>query len=109
MIRYCRNDHKWIFYNFQEKTVTLTFCQGHPVSHYFKIFQEATFWPSFITILTIVFEIHVLSKLSKMDFINFQVKTVPLIKGQGHSMSHHFEGLFTGYVLAKFHNYTFNE
>ena len=39
----------------------------------------------------------------------YKRQTVTLTFGQGHPMSHNFEGLSTGYLLAKFHNSTSNK
>ena len=45
---------------------------------------------------------------SKRNIFSFQVKTVTLTVGQGHPMSHNFEGFHTGHLLAKSHNSTMN-
>ena len=70
-----------------------------------KVSPQATCWPSFITLLPI----NSVWNNIEMDFFNFQDSTVTLTFGQGHPISHHFEELLTGYLLAKFYTYTFNK
>ena len=49
----------------------------------------------------------ILSKMFNNGFFPIVLEnTVSLTKGQGHPRSYYFEGLPTGYLLAKFHNST---
>ena len=50
-----------------------------------------------------------LSKIVKLIFSDFQVKTVTLTFGQVHQRSHLFEGLSIGYLKANFHDFTTNK
>ena len=44
-----------------------------------------------------------------MDIFQIFSKCFDLDQSQGHQMSHNFEGLSTGYLLAKNHNSTVND
>ena len=96
---------KWHFFNFQVKAVTLTFSQGHPMSHHFKFLPPGYLWAmSHNSTLNSVWDI--VKNVKKCLFSKFLVNTVTLT--EGHPRSYHFEGLPTGAPLANFHNFVEN-
>ena len=82
----------------------VNFTQCHII---FKVSPQATFWPGFITILSINSVWDIVKNYHKWIFPDFQVNLWPWkIISQGHPISNHFEGIPTGYLLVKFHNST---
>ena len=99
-----KNGQKLIFSNIKVKNVTLTFVQGHSMPNRFQGLHTGYFWArSHNSTVNSVRDI-----VKNEYFPNCFVNTVTLIKGEGHPMSYHFEGLSTGYLLDNFHNSAVN-
>ena len=85
-------------------TVTLTFGQGHQMTHLFEgLHTDYLLVKSHNSTVNSVWDIvknYIISK--------FLVNTMTLTKGQGHPMPHYFQDLCTCYLFAKNHNFTVN-
>ena len=82
----------------------MTFHQGHPMSHYLEGLHTGYLLAKFIDYYK---KLNIVKNDHKWIFSDFQEGS-DLDLGQGHPMSHHFEGLPIGFLLAKFNKFTTN-